>query len=135
LYLEYSQPLKLRGLCDPAALFYWCQSWTGQCVKEKNPLQQHKTSPDRHPLTSRITDSHHSFTDHQIPEFEDRQLTLIVYVYLEPRKTLIVIQLPSVNGSSALRIFCVKTFVVCLVRGLFDFFMCLEGMCSYKGLE
>lgn len=97
-------------------------------MKEKNPLrQQHKSSPDRHPLTSRITDSHHSFTDHQIPEFGDRQLILIVYVYLEPRKRLIVTQLPSVNGSSAVRIFCVKTFVVCVVRGVFDYFFVFGG--------
>lgn len=120
--LEYSQPLKLRGLCDPAALLFWRQSLTGQCVKEKNPLQQHKSSSDRHLLISRITDSHHSFTSNQIPEFGDRQLTLIVYVYLEPPKTLIVSQLSSVNGSSSVLIFCVKTFVVCVVRGFFDLF-------------
>jgi len=70
--------------------------------------------------------------DHQIPEFGDRQLTLIVYVYLEPRKTLIVTQLPSVNGSSAVRIFCVKTFVVCVVRGLFDFFRVWRGCTLIK---
>ena len=36
---------------------------------------------------------------------------------------LIVTQLPSINGSSAVRIFCVKKFAVCVVRGLFDFFV------------
>ena len=76
------------------------------------------------PLTSRITDGYSGFMDHEVPEFEERQLKLIVYIFLDACKTLTVSELPSGDGSSAVRMLHVTAVQVCL----FDCCLCRERL-------